>query len=117
MIDLSQLEVCTNDLVIATNVLATNCRETGNGANTRLVLPLETSDEVQRARRRVLGLVSRLQKLLAEPVDFIQHLASQVCGHLNHNTRAHLTVWVESIACMFKMARGIPGSCLYSSEW
>ena len=103
--DPSQLEICINDLAIAAKILATNCQETGTGSNTRLVVPIEASDEVQRARRSVLRLVSRLRKLLAEPVDFIQHLASQVWRDLYCNATFHLTLSSEPIARMFEMAR------------
>ncbi|KAH8807219.1 O-methyltransferase family protein [Xylogone sp. PMI_703] len=49
----------------------------GIGANPHLEATCEATCEMHHAKRKVLGVVARLQTLLAEPADFIHHLASQ----------------------------------------
>ena len=78
MISLSQLEVYTNDLISATKTLANHCRDAGVDSTTYIAVPEDTPAEVRRARRDVLANVARLQTLIAEPDDFIRHLASYV---------------------------------------
>lgn len=78
MTSLSQLVKYTNDLNTATKTLASHCRDTGVGSSPHLAILDDAPREVYRARRNVLSNVARLQTLLAEPGDFIQHLATQV---------------------------------------
>ena len=79
MTGLSQLVTYASDLSAAAKTLADYCRDTGTTDSTpHLALPSNAPDEVHRARRNVLNNAGRLQILLAEPVDFIQRLASQV---------------------------------------
>ena len=87
MTSLSQLETYTNELVAATKALATHCRDAGVGSTPHLTVPDHAPFEVHRARRDVLANAARLQTLLAEPGDFIQHLASQV-RTLSHSSAA-----------------------------
>ena len=86
MISLSQLEVHTNDLITATKTLTNYCRDAGVDPTTHLALPKDMPGEVRRARRDILANVARLQTLVAEPDDFIQHLASHV------RQRSHLVL-------------------------
>lgn len=93
MASLSQLEAYTNDLNTATKTLASHCRNTGVGSSPYLAILDDAPREVHRARRKVLSNVARLQTLLAEPGDFIQHLASQV-RHLSYfQVVLRLKVW------------------------
>ncbi len=80
MTSLSQLETYTNDLTNAVKTFADHVRDTGFGSSPDLLVPCDASWEVYSARRNVLTVMARLQILLAEPTDFIQHLASQVRG-------------------------------------
>lgn len=77
MTSLSQLETYTNDLINAVKPLTDHIRDTGFDSSPHLSVPFDTSWEVHWARRNILAVVARLQTLLAEPTDFIQHLASQ----------------------------------------
>lgn len=76
MTSLSQLETYTNDLATAAKTLAGHNRGAGLGSDATLT---DASGEIHRAKRDVLATMARLQVLLIEPSDFIQHLASQVC--------------------------------------
>lgn len=67
MTSLRQLETYTNDLSAAAKLLIQHGKEIGPG-----------DGELHRARRSILGITEQLQILLAEPADFLQHLASQV---------------------------------------
>ncbi|KAL9608104.1 MAG: hypothetical protein Q9167_007042 [Letrouitia subvulpina] len=78
MTSLSQLETYTNDLSTAAKTLANHGRDAGVGLGPHLSVPTDAPWEVHRARRNVLANIARLQILLAEPTDFLQHLASQV---------------------------------------
>lgn len=71
MSTLTQVEACTNDVANAAKDFADQCRL---GYST-------SSTEVARTRRNLLALVARLQVLLFQPTDFLQHLATQV-AHL-----------------------------------
>ena len=79
MSSLRQLQTHTNDLAVAAKTLAEHCRDTGVGSTLHLTVPVDAPCEVHRARRNVLAIVARLQTLLAQPVDLIQQLSSQVC--------------------------------------
>ncbi|KAL8792411.1 MAG: hypothetical protein Q9195_005025 [Heterodermia aff. obscurata] len=95
MISLSQLEVYTNDLVNATKTVANHCRDAGVDSTIHLTVP-EDMPEVRRARREILANVARLQTLMAEPDDFIQHLAS-------HNQLLACLQWLgefQVLACI-----------------
>ena len=82
MDSLSQLETYTHDLVSASKTLANHCRDVGVSSMRHLAVPTNAPVEAHRSRRNFLAILARLQTLLAEPADFIQHLASQVCGFL-----------------------------------
>ncbi|KAI1504044.1 O-methyltransferase family protein [Biscogniauxia marginata] len=77
MASLSQLETYTTELATAARALADQCRDAGLGSTPDLALSRDAPLEVHRARRNVLTAVAKVQTLLAEPVDFIQQLASQ----------------------------------------
>ncbi|KAF7514171.1 hypothetical protein GJ744_004496 [Endocarpon pusillum] len=77
MTTLSQLETYANDLTVAAKTLADRYRDVGVGSTPQVAVPSDASSQVHRARRDVLAIVGRLQTLLAEPAEFIQHLASQ----------------------------------------
>ena len=76
MTSLSQLETYTNDLATAAKTLAGHNQETSLSSDAHFT---DASSEIHRAKRDVLANMARLQILLTEPSDFIQHLASQVC--------------------------------------
>lgn len=91
MASLNQLETEINELLTAAKALVDHCRAAGGGlfapaspsSTPRPAVPPEAPDDAHRARRNVLAIVTRLQMLLAEPADFIQHLACQV-RHLSY---------------------------------
>ena len=74
MNDLSQLETYTNNLVSASKALGEYC----GGVNPPLQASSTAHPTVRRARRNILAVAAQLQTLLADPADFIQHLAGQV---------------------------------------
>ena len=78
MSSLSQLEAYSNGLATATKTLLDYRRDAAVDSTTHLTVPRDAPYEVQRARRNVLAIVARLETLLAEPADLIQHLANQV---------------------------------------
>jgi polysaccharide pyruvyl transferase WcaK-like protein len=41
--------------------------------------PASDSEEVQRAREKILSLLTKIKTSIWGPTDFLQHLASQVC--------------------------------------
>ena len=75
----SQLETWSNDLAIATKTLSDHCRANGTASTLDAAFTNVAPGEVDRARRNILTIATRLQTLLAKPAEFIQHLASQVC--------------------------------------
>ena len=75
----SQLETLSNELAIAAKTFSDHCRS-DDAARPHLV---NAPGEADRARRNILTIATRLQTLLAEPAEFIQHLASQVCRTRN----------------------------------
>ena len=75
----SQLETWSNDLAIAAKTLSDHCRGDGTALTPHLATTNVAPSEADRARRNILTIATRLQTLLAEPAEFIQHLASQVC--------------------------------------
>lgn len=82
MNSLNQFETNIKSLATAAKVLADYYRDAGialDGENFHLAVPPEAPYEVRNARRNVLANLARVQTLVAEPVDFIQHLACQVC--------------------------------------
>ncbi|KAH8810947.1 hypothetical protein F5884DRAFT_875917 [Xylogone sp. PMI_703] len=69
-----QLETLGNDLIRAAKTL------TDHGWVTNPANPTGTNDsnsEAQQARRSIITIATRLQSLVVEPTEFIQHLASQ----------------------------------------
>lgn len=90
---LSQLEKYANDLAAAVKTLTDHLRPAGAGSTSHLAVPSDVPGEVHRARRNVLANAARLQILLAEPADFIQHLASQVRHLSRFDTEPCLIVW------------------------
>ena len=88
----SQLETYTNDLTNAVKTLAAHVRDTGFDSSPHLLVPCDASREVHGARRSVLAVMARLQTLLAEPTDFILHLASQVRRLSHLGVESHLSV-------------------------
>ena len=81
----SQLETWSNDLAIAVKSLGDHYRAHGTTSTPHLAI---TNAEADRARRDILTIATRLQTLLADPADFIQHLAGKVCPtrHLSLET-------------------------------
>lgn len=88
----SQLETYSNDLTNAVKSLADHIRDTGFSPSPHLLVPCDASCEVHDARRNVLAVMAQMQKLLAEPTDFIQHLASQVYRLSHLSVKLHLIV-------------------------
>ena len=80
MDSLRSLESYTSDLITASKTLTNHCQDAGVGSMPHLTIPTDAPAEAHRSRREVLAILARLQTLLAEPADFIQHIASQVCG-------------------------------------
>ena len=76
MASFSQLERYTNDLTVAARTLADQSRSVDFGLSAQSP---DAFSKIHRAKRDVLANMARLQILLAEPNDFIQHLAGQVC--------------------------------------
>lgn len=92
---LSQLETYANDLAAAVKSLTGHVQNPGAGSTPHLAIPSDAPSEIHRARRNVLANAARLQILLAEPADLIQHLASQV-RHLSRcdaDAEPRLIVW------------------------
>ena len=92
MTSLTQLEKYTNELASAAKTLADHCRNTSVGSTPHLAIPNDAPCETHRARRNALAIIGQLQTLLAEPVDFIQHLASQVRRLFHLGTQPRLIV-------------------------
>ena len=88
MTSLSQLET----LITAAKTLANHCRDANVGSTPHLAVPTDAPCETHRARRDALAIIGQLQTLLAEPVDFIQHLASQVRRLFHLGLRPRLIV-------------------------
>lgn len=86
---LSQLETYANDLAAAVKTLTDHLRPAGADSTSHLAVP----NDAHRARRNVLARLQMLQILLAEPADFIQHLASQVRHLSRFDTEPCLIVW------------------------
>ena len=95
MTSLSQLEIHTDDLINAVTPLTGHVRDTSFDSSPHLSVPFDASWEVHRARRNILAVAARLQTLLAEPIDFIQHLASQFrrLSYLQLGVELHLIVF------------------------
>lgn len=80
----AQLEADVKSLASAVQTVADHYRDMAlstsptNSAMAKRPLPIEVPIEVHRTRREALTTLGRLHAMLAEPVDFIQHLASQV---------------------------------------
>lgn len=84
---LPSIETCANDLNIATrSFIDFSQRDVASNPSNKAAT--ETSPEAHRARNKVFTSIIQLQALLAEPSDFIQHLASQVCKFY-----AELYIW------------------------
>lgn len=75
----NSLGTCANELNLATQSLLNTCQRDAAANPSTALLNIDTPSEVNRARNKVLSSVLQLQSMLAEPTDFIQHLASQVC--------------------------------------
>ena len=86
MASLAQLEACTNDLVSAVKNLADYCRNGDDSIDFGIttapqpLVPLEAPSEALRTRRSIMASLAKIQILLAEPPDFLQQLAGQVCS-------------------------------------
>ncbi|KAL2864650.1 uncharacterized protein BJX67DRAFT_373656 [Aspergillus lucknowensis] len=76
MSNLSDLETSTSDLTAALKTLITHCQSHPANGTQLLVLP-DAPSEVHRSRQSSLVAISRLQTLLADPADFLHHLAIQ----------------------------------------
>lgn len=90
MTSLSQLETWSNDLAIAVKTLNDHCRGDGTASTPHLAITNVAPGEADRARRNILTIATRLQTLLAEPAEFIQHLARQVCHTRNFSVETRL---------------------------
>jgi len=79
-----KLKAYTADLINALETLTNYCQncETAtdieNGNTQQLLVPSEAPAEVHCARKSVMTNISRLQRLLTEPLDFLQDIAKQV---------------------------------------
>lgn len=81
----SQLEAYASELIRSVQSLASYCRNTKShplSSTPRSLVPPEAPQNVHRTRRTVLASITNIQIILADPVDFLQHLASQVCTYL-----------------------------------
>jgi hypothetical protein len=80
MNNLEQLESYAKDLASAVKKFSDHCRSTEIDSITAAlpVVPVETDDQVQQARRNILATVAKIQALIRKPEDFLQNLASQV---------------------------------------
>ena len=84
MSNLTHLEEYANELVAAVNNLANCCRngktsvDFAAGKLSPAFVPPESSPEMHRTRRTIKANIAKLQRLLEEPVDFLQQLAVQV---------------------------------------
>lgn len=80
MNNLEQLESYAKDLASAVKNFSYHCRSTEIDSITAAlpVVPAETDDQVQQARRNILTTVAKIQALISKPDDFLQNLASQV---------------------------------------
>lgn len=76
MDSLTQLESLARELAAAVKGLGNYCR---NADVDPCLVPPEAPSEAHGARRTILANVSKVQKLLDGPVDFLQRLATQVC--------------------------------------
>lgn len=92
MTSLSQLETYTNDLSAAAKILADHGRDADVGLGPHLSVAINAPWEVHRARRNILAILARLQMLLVEPTDFIQHLASQVRPLFQFSSQSQLNI-------------------------
>lgn len=90
---LSQLETYANDLAAAVKSLTGHVQNAGAVSTPHLAIPSDAPSEVHRARRNVLANAARLQILLAEPADLIQHLASQVRHLSRFDAEPRLILW------------------------
>ncbi|KAL9066490.1 MAG: hypothetical protein Q9161_007553 [Pseudevernia consocians] len=77
MTNSSQLETWSNDLAIAAKTLSDHCRADSSASTPYPAFTNDAPDEADGARRNILTIATRLQTLLAEPAEFIRHLASQ----------------------------------------
>ena len=84
----SQLETWSNDLAIAARTLSDHWGD-GTVSTPHLAITNIAPGEADRARRNILTIATRLQTL-AEPAEFIQHLASQVCRTRNFSVETRL---------------------------
>lgn len=81
---LAELEACTSEVALAVKRLADYCRNveapydmTASSIPQPLVLP-EAPNEAHGVRRSIVTNLARLQTMLGEPADFLQHLAYHV---------------------------------------
>ena len=72
--NLAQLEAYADELAAAVKSLSMHCQQTSGHS----LVSSETPGDV---RRSILASIFNIQKLLAEPTDFLGQLASQVCFH------------------------------------
>lgn len=79
MMGLSPLQTLSVELAIASKTLSDQFRGDGVELNSPLAVNHLASGEADNARRTILSIATRLQTMLAEPVEFIRHLANQVC--------------------------------------
>lgn len=85
MDNLSHLETYAQEVAAAAKLLADQCRASSIGQSmsssslpAHLTIPLDAPDEVHQTRRKLVFTMARLQTFLAQPADFLHHLASQV---------------------------------------
>lgn len=74
-----KLESYTKDLASAVKNFSDHCRSTEIDSITALpLIPADTDDQVQQARRNILNTMAKIQTLISKPEDFLQSLASKV---------------------------------------
>lgn len=75
-----KLESYAKDLASAVKNFSDYCRTTEIDSITAAlpIIPAETDDQVQQARRNILTTVAKIQALISKPEDFLQNLASKV---------------------------------------
>jgi hypothetical protein len=78
MDNLNQLQIYSTELATAFTSFLSHSQNS-NFQQGPIAQPASDSNEVQRAREKILSLLTKIRTLIWGPTDFLQHLASQVC--------------------------------------
>lgn len=114
----SQLEIWSNDLAIAVKSLSDHCHVNGTASTPHLAITNGAPGEADRARRNILTITTHLQALLAEPVEFIQHLAGKVRRTRTlERARNVLKRCTEPTPRMSELVERVSSACLCPAQW